>query len=121
MRRVKAILKRSYRDEEKNSKIECGIFTMDIDKKTMHKKGDEIVLTSMEFDLMQIFMENPGRVFARESLIESAFPNYDAFDRGIDSHIKKIRQKIEEDTKKPKYIKTKYGAGYVFRGDVHDY
>jgi DNA-binding response OmpR family regulator len=119
--RVRAILKRSYRDDDKDNLIKCGIFIMDMDKKTLYKNGREIILTSMEFNLMNIFMNNPGKVFTREGLIESAFSNYDAYDRGIDSHIKKIRQKIEEDTKKPKYIKTKYGAGYIFGGDNLDH
>jgi DNA-binding response OmpR family regulator len=120
VRRVKAILKRTYLDKKNINIIKYGIFTLDLDKKTLKKNNEEISLTSMEFNLMHIFLSNPGMVFSRESLIKSAFDNYEAFDRGIDSHIKKIRQKIEEDTKKPKYIKTKYGIGYVFGGDGYD-
>jgi DNA-binding response OmpR family regulator len=104
-------------DKNDSNTIKYKVFTMNLDKKSLTKNHEEINLTSMEFKLMHIFMNNPGIVFSRESLIESAFDNYEAFDRGIDSHIKKIRQKIEEDTKKPIYIRTKYGIGYVFGGD----
>ena len=80
----------------------------------------EIDITSKEFSILKIFFENRGKVFTREDLIASAFGyDYEGFDRNIDTFIKKLRKKIEEDHKNPEYIKTKYGAGYIFGGDIH--
>ncbi len=70
-----------------------------------------------------MFFSNIGHLLTREQLITKAFGyNYEGFDRNIDSYIKNIRQKIEEDTRNPKYLKkTKYGAGYIFGGDSIDH
>ena len=81
------------------------------------KDGEEVVLTAAEFQLLQVFMNNVNRVLAREQLMTMAFgDHYDGLDRNIDSHIKRIRQKMESDPSEPEYLHTKYGAGYVFGG-----
>ena len=63
-------------------------------------------------------MKNKGQILSRDQLIEQAFgEEYEGYDRNIDSFIKRIRQKIEEDPKNPKLLITKYGAGYIFGGE----
>lgn len=118
--RVKALLRRSYRNTgplaEKlifnNNDLE-----IDIDKMIVKKDGKDVYLTSNEFKILNSLLINPGQVLSRQQLIEFAFGyNYDGYDRTIDTHIKNIRQKIEDNPKKPIYITTVYGAGYKFGG-----
>src|SRR5699024_10911530 len=119
--RVKALLRRSYRDS--NPLFEKLSFNnkdleVDIDKMEVKKDGKIILLTTNEFKILSALLTNPGQVFSREQLIEKAFGiDYEGFDRTIDTHIKNIRQKIEDNPKEPKYILTVYGVGYKFGGE----
>lgn len=82
------------------------------------KNDKDIPLTSTEYKIIYTFIRNKGQVLTREQLIEQSFGmGYDGFDRNIDSYIKRIRQKIEDDPKKPKFVLTRYGQGYVFGGE----
>jgi len=83
------------------------------------KKGEEIVsLTATEFKILTLLAKNPKRVFGREALISHVLgEDFEGFDRTIDSHIKNLRQKIEENTRRPKYIVTVHGFGYKFGGE----
>ncbi|MBW4828951.1 MAG: response regulator transcription factor [Clostridiaceae bacterium] len=119
--RVKALLRRSYRDS--NPLFEKVSFNnkdleVDINKMEVKKDGKILSLTANEFKILSALLANPGQVFSREQLIEKAFGiDYEGFDRTIDTHIKNIRQKIEDNPKEPKYILTIYGVGYKFGGD----
>lgn len=120
--RVKALLRRSYRSETSQPLAEKVIFDngrllIDIDKMLVLK--DDLVkdLTSNEFKILTAFVSNPGSVLSREQLIKIAFGfDYEGFDRTIDTHIKNIRQKLEDNPKAPAYIVTVYGVGYKFEG-----
>lgn len=118
--RVKALLRRSYRNSSPLAEkllFNNGNLEIDIDKMLVRKKGEYIYLTSNEFKILVSLLKNPGQVLTREQLIEQAFGyDYDGFDRTIDTHIKNIRQKIEDNPKKPEYIITVYGIGYKFGG-----
>ncbi len=118
--RVKALLRRSYRDSKPLAEkmiFNDGDIEVDIDKMLVMKKGENIHLTTNEFKVLMVLLSSPGQVFSREQLIQSAFGyGYDGFDRTIDTYIKNIRQKIEDNPKKPSYIVTVYGAGYRFGG-----
>ncbi|NLJ98956.1 MAG: response regulator transcription factor [Tissierellia bacterium] len=118
--RVKALLRRSYRDSSPMAEkltFNNGDLEVDIDKMIVRKNGKNIYLTSNEFKVLVSLLTRPGQVFSREQLIELAFGyDYDGFDRTIDTHIKNIRQKIENNPKNPSYILTIYGAGYKFGG-----
>ncbi len=118
--RVKALLRRSYRDSSPMAEkltFNNGDLEVDIDKMIVRKNGKTIYLTSNEFKVLVSLLTRPGQVFSREQLIELAFGyDYDGFDRTIDTHIKNIRQKIENNPKNPSYILTIYGAGYKFGG-----
>jgi len=118
VRRVNAIIKRVYSNQKISNYITYENLKLDIDKQILYKNNKKIEITSKEFEILKVFFSNIGMILKREQIIENAFGyDYDGFDRTIDTHIKKIRQKIEEDTKDPEYIKTKYGAGYIFGGD----
>lgn len=115
--RVKALLRRTYKDS--NVLAERLVFhgDLEIDKERflVIKNDETIDLTTNEFKVLLVLATNPEIVFSRERLIESALgTEYDGFDRTIDTYIKNIRQKIEDDPKTPKYIATVYGVGYKF-------
>jgi len=120
MVRVEAIMRRVYQKrEEKTLVFREGDLVIDILKMKVKKEGILIELTPNEFKILKVFVENYNIVLSREQLIEKAFGiNFDGFDRTIDTHIKNLRQKIEDNHKSPTYIKTVYGMGYQFmKGD----
>lgn len=91
------------------------LFVMNKASHELFKKGEPIALTPAEWKLMDYFMSHRGKICTREILIEAAFEdNFEGFDRAIDTHIKNLRKKIENDPKKPIYIKTVHGFGYKF-------
>lgn len=82
------------------------------------KKGLDVNLTPIEFKLLLLLIANPNRVHTREELIEKVFGyDFNGYDRTIDTHIKNLRKKIEDDPKQPLYIKTVFGVGYKFEGN----
>jgi DNA-binding response OmpR family regulator len=113
--RVKAILRRSSDRSIKAEIIEFnnGKLTMDISKREVKKEGKLIDLTPTEFDILSIMSQNRGRVFSREKLIEKVLGyDYEGYDRVIDTHIKNLRHKIEDQSQQ--FIKTVYRIGYKF-------
>lgn len=118
--RVKALIRRSYRDSSHLADyliFNNGDLEININKMKVKKDGQYVNLTTNEFKILLALLTNPGQVFSREQLVEKAFGlDYEGFDRTIDSHIKNIRQKIEDNHREPKYIITVYGMGYKFVG-----
>lgn len=77
--------------------------------------GNPVNLTAKEFDLLRLFMSNPGKVFSREELLETIWnTDYMGDFRTVDVHIRRLREKIERDPAKPEFILTKWGVGYYF-------
>ena len=118
--RVKAIIRRTYRENGPLAQlliINDGDLEINIEKMIIKKQGNLITLTSNEFKILIALLTNPGQIFSRDQLVNKAFGiDYDGFDRTIDTHIKNIRHKIEDDPKNPKYIISVYGMGYKFQG-----
>ena len=121
VRRVSVLIKRIYNaDPSLNNEMVYDIFRLEMDQMTLYKSEIPIPLTSYEFQLLKVFFEHPGQILSRDQLLSHAFGDeYDGFDRNVDSYIKRLRQKFEEDPKHPKWLTTKYGAGYCFGGN-HD-
>lgn len=95
-----------------------GDLIIDFNSIMIKKKGKEIILTPNEFRILKTLIQNVEIVLSRNQIIEKTFGiNFDGFDRTIDTHIKNLRQKIEDDPKHPKYIKTVYSMGYKFYAD----
>lgn len=119
VRRVKVILKRTYKEDHDE---DCLVFErLKLYGKNMklYKDNQEIPITATEYHLMRVFIQNKGIILSRDQLIRLAFGvDYEGFDRNIDSYIKRLRQKIETDSKQPKYLITKYGVGYMFGGEI---
>lgn len=113
--RVKAILKRvsNFGDKEIISygdELEINTSTHEI-----KVRGEEVILTNTEYKILLILTNNPKKIYSRDKLLESTIEGYyEKGDRAIDSHIKNLRQKIEEDSRNPKIIQTVYGVGYRF-------
>ncbi|MHB1314198.1 MAG: response regulator transcription factor [Christensenellales bacterium] len=117
VKRVQAVLRRTHAPMTEKQIFSAGIFKLDLAQQKLYKGAQEIEITAREFMLLKVFFENPGAVFTRQQLIDKAFGyDYDGFDRNIDSYIKNLRQKIEDDSRSPVYLTTKYGAGYAFEG-----
>lgn len=118
--RVKALIRRTYRDNNPLAEllvINNGDLEINIEKMVIKKQGESITLTSNEFKILIALLTNPGQIFSRGQLVNKAFGiDYDGFDRTVDTHIKNIRYKIEDDPKNPKYIISVYGMGYKFQG-----
>ena len=120
MQRIKTVLRRIEKYNIPRAdiiKTTDGRLEMDLEYNRFFKDGEEIFLTKNEFQIIKTLFSNPNKIFTREEIIEITFGfDYDAYDRAIDTHIKNIRQKIEDNPKKPDYIKTIYGMGYKSGG-----
>jgi DNA-binding response OmpR family regulator len=97
--------------------IEIGNLKLDLESYRLTKNNKEIKLTSTEIKIIELFMNNPNKVFTKKNLFESVWnEEYIAEDNAVMVQISKIRDKIEDDSKNPKYIKTIRGIGYKFEG-----
>lgn len=118
--RVRAVLRRvtpgSLLPEIPGHEVRFGNCRLNLDSHKLYgPDGAEIPLTAMEFDLLRVFADNPGRVLSRDRILDLAHnKEMEAFDRSVDSRIVRLRRKIEEDPATPQVIKTVRGAGYVF-------
>ncbi|NLX62331.1 MAG: response regulator transcription factor [Tissierellia bacterium] len=111
--RIKAISRR-YEAKKNVSNLEFDHLVINYEERKVYVRGREVKLTQKEFDMLYLMAKSPGRVFTREEIYNYIWKE-DAVDvRTIDVHIKNLREKIEEDIKKPKYIMTKWGVGYYF-------
>lgn len=118
MQRIKVILRRVYNSSDEII-LQSGEFKLFTNSMKLQKNGNNINITATEFKLLNTFMKNVGCVLTREQLIEQSFGfDYDGYDRNIDSFIKRLRIKIEENPKNPSILITRYGVGYVFGGEV---
>lgn len=117
--RTRALLRRTYKDFSPLADIfsfNQGDLTIDIKKMIVKKRDNIINLTTNEFKVLAALIKKPGEVFSREKLVEYAFGmDYEGFDRTMDTYIKNLRQKIEDNPKNPEYIITIYGMGYKFK------
>ena len=117
--RVAALLRRSHTEEIGSIyKYRDGDLTIDDNKHEVKKAGIVVNLTPNEYKLLITMVKFPKKAFTREELVCIALgEDYEGYDRTIDTHIKNLRQKIESDTKDPRYVLTIYGIGYRFGGE----
>ena len=94
---------------------------IDILKKDIRKNGENITLTITQYKILMTLLKYPNKTFTREELISTALgDDYDGYDRNVDTHIKNLRQKIENNPKEPQYIITVHGTGYRFGGELNE-
>lgn len=117
--RVKALLRRAgvhaNSDNPSNNELQFGELTIFPIKRTVELKGVTFELTSKEFDLLMLFANNPGRAYSRQQLLDEVWGyQYNGYSHTVNSHINRLRSKIEDDPANPTYIKTVWGVGYRF-------
>lgn len=119
--RMEAILRRAAGDlkplAEKFSWNDNDL-QIDFEHNEVRKQGELLSLTPSEWKILSALIKHPQKVFSRDNLIDLVFgPDFDGYDRVIDTHIKNLRRKVETDPKKPVYVKTVHGLGYKFGGE----
>ncbi len=113
--RIKAILKRTRTTNVDTNQIQLGPFKVNVNRREIYKNDVLLELKPKEFDLLKLFIMNPGRVFTRQYLLEQIWGyDYLGDTRTVDVHIRRLRQKIEDNAKNANYIKTIHGVGYKF-------
>jgi DNA-binding response OmpR family regulator len=124
--RVKAVLRRTAAYSESTVKLEGkllehGELRIDLEKRIVMVAGQKIELTAKEYDLLVLFASSPGRAFNRQQLLDSVWGyQFEGYHHTVNSHINRLRSKIERDPAEPRYIKTVWGYGYRFaESDEH--
>lgn len=115
--RVRALLRRaSLQKKESAQTLQIGSITLDLDARNAYRAGVLADLTAKEFDVIEFLMRNSNRVYSREALLDTIWTmEYRSDIRTVDVHIRRLREKLEENPAEPQYIMTKWGVGYYFR------
>jgi two-component system, OmpR family, alkaline phosphatase synthesis response regulator PhoP len=119
MARVKALLRRSQQAEKPDAgevgTIRIGDLAVDFDKRKVTRAGSTVDLTVKEFDLLGLFARNPGRTYSRTQLLNLVWGyQFEGYEHTVNSHINRLRGKIESDPGHPRYLRTVWGVGYRF-------
>ena len=117
--RIRALLKRSAgRSDAVRTLLTVGDLSLDTQQRVAIRDGKTIDLTAKEYDLLELLMKNPRRVYSRESLMDLVWGYSYAGDyRTVDVHVRRLREKLERVPAEPAYIMTKWGVGYYFQGE----
>ena len=116
--RIRALLRRAGSSEKKASEntLAAGNISLDLDARNAYRAGNLVDLTAKEFDVIEFLMRNPNRVYSREALLDTIWAyEYRSDIRTVAVHIRRLREKLEENPAEPKHILTKWGVGYYFR------
>ena len=116
--RIKAIMRRTNANQPKkdNEKIiESGDLRLDCESRRAYVLNKEVNLTAKEFDLIELFVTNPNKIYSRENLLNLVWGyEYPGDVRTVDVHVRRLREKIENNPSEPKYVHTKWGVGYYY-------
>ena len=118
--RVQALIRRVKKDSDskKNNMINTPPFLLDPNKRKLYKNEVEVDLTPTEFSIVKYLMTNDSQSLSRDQILEEVWGSADLYDyKIVDVNIRRIRNKIEDDPSKPKFIQTVWGYGYSFRRD----
>ena len=115
--RIKALLRRAnMASSQPQNELTIGSITLDPDGRNAYVNGKLVDLTAKEFDVVEFLMRNANRVYSRENLLDTIWAyEYRSDIRTVDVHIRRLREKLEENPAEPKYIMTKWGVGYYFK------
>ena len=117
--RIRALLRRSRAvspQEQPSNTLTIGSITLDLNARNAYRSGILADLTAKEFDVIEFLMRNPNHVYSREALLDTIWAyEYRSDIRTVDVHIRRLREKLEENSAEPKYIMTKWGVGYYFK------
>lgn len=120
--RIKAIMRRSGKsatgdDRDKVKNLVVGDLTLNSESRRVFVGEKEINLTAKEFDLLELLLSNPGKVYSREKLLNIVWGyEYPGDVRTVDVHVRRLREKVEQNPSDPKYVYTKWGVGYFYKG-----
>ena len=114
--RIRALLRRSGAGTAAQSNmLTIGSISLNLDARNAYRSGQLTDLTAKEFDVVEFLMRNPNRVYSREALLDTIWAyEYRSDIRTVEVHIRRLREKLEENPAEPKYIMTKWGVGYYF-------
>ena len=113
--RIRAVLRRADATIGGGEVVKAGDVTIDIPKRRVTVRGDEVELTATEFDLLLTMARHPGRIYTRAQLLDGVHGvSFESYERSVDAHIKNIRRKVEADPRNPELVLTVYGVGYRF-------
>lgn len=116
--RIKAMLRRRSRFEVGQTIYEYGNLQLDLKANKLLRNSAEVELTPIEYSLLKMFMQNPGRALKRDELLNAVWgEDYFGDTKTLDVHIRRLREKIEDNPSKPRYIKTVWGSGYRWQPD----
>ncbi|MCI8414722.1 MAG: response regulator transcription factor [Ruminiclostridium sp.] len=123
--RIKALLRRSAAPRRgpagEGDRLRVGTLVLDSAARTTWRSGEPVELTAKEFDLLELLMKNPDRVYSREQLLNLVWGyEYTGEYRTVDVHIRRLREKVEADPAKPSILCTKWGVGYYLKGEGKD-
>lgn len=118
--RIKVILRRAGTaagtEHPQSNRLTIGSISLDLDARNAYRGDQLVVLTAKEFDVVEFLMRNPNHVYSREALLDTIWAyEYRSDIRTVDVHIRRLREKLEENPAEPTYILTKWGVGYYFR------
>ena len=115
--RIRALLRRSgVKEKSQANVLTVGSISLDLNSRNAYRSGVLADLTAKEFDVVEFLMRNPNRVYSREALLDTIWAyEYRSDIRTVDVHIRRLREKLEENPAEPQYIMTKWGVGYYFR------
>ena len=117
--RIRALLRRAKfaaPQEQPSNTLTIGTITLDLDARNAYRAGVLADLTAKEFDVIEFLMRNPNRVYSREALLDTIWTyEYRSDIRTVDVHIRRLREKLEENSAEPQYIMAKWGVGYYFK------
>lgn len=115
--RVKALLRRSALEQTMSApqRLEFEALSIDPNRREVIRAGEVLDLTAKEFDLLHHFAKSPGQVFSRTQLLDSIWGySHEGYEHTVNSHMNRLRSKLEDNPKKPRYMKTVWGVGYQF-------
>ena len=115
--RIRAMLRRTAQVQKpQDNNLTIGPITLDLDARNAYRANALVDLTAKEFDVIEFLMRNPNRVYSREALLDTIWAyEYRSDIRTVDVHIRRLREKLEENPAEPQYIMTKWGVGYYFK------
>ena len=117
--RIQSVLRRNT-DHVRTRHIDAGDLTVDLDRRSVAVSGTPVELTTMEFELLSVFVRSPGIALSRDRIMDAMRGlDWEASDRSVDILVSRLRRKLGDDSRRPKYIKAVWGIGYQFIGG-HD-
>lgn len=121
--RVKSVLRRGRREQIQHSPegrvLECENFYLDVTKRIVRSYGQKVELSPKEFDLLVLLASHPGKTYSRSDLLSQVWGvDFEGFEHTVNSHINRLRSKIEKNMNQPEFIQTTWGVGYKFKDDA---